>query len=69
MSKISKRYKKITEGLLPESNFDLKLAVKMLKEKATVKFSEIFYGLKKATVFFSYGLKKATVYFRILAVF
>ena len=40
MSKISKRYKKITEGLLPESNFDLKLAVKMLKEKATVKFDE-----------------------------
>ncbi|MBT3938309.1 MAG: 50S ribosomal protein L1, partial [Pelagibacterales bacterium] len=40
MSKISKRYKKITEGLLPDSNFDLKLAVKMLKEKATVKFDE-----------------------------
>ena len=40
MPKISKRYKKITEGLLPDSNFDLKVAIKMLKEKATVKFDE-----------------------------
>ena len=40
MPKISKRYKKITEGLSADSLFALKEAVKMLKEKATVKFDE-----------------------------
>jgi large subunit ribosomal protein L1 len=40
MPKISKRYKKITEGLSADSLFELKEAVKMLKEKATVKFDE-----------------------------
>jgi len=40
MPKISKRYKKISEGLTSESNFDLKEAVKLLKEKASVKFDE-----------------------------
>ena len=40
MSKISKRYKKVSEGLTSESNFTLSEAVKLLKEKATVKFDE-----------------------------
>ena len=40
MPKISKRYKKITEGLSADSAFELKEAIKMLKEKATVKFDE-----------------------------
>tara|TARA_B100001996_G_C18572081_1_gene558832 strand:- start:215 stop:910 length:696 start_codon:yes stop_codon:yes gene_type:complete len=40
MSKISKRYKKVSDGLTPESNFTLSEAVKLLKEKATVKFDE-----------------------------
>jgi len=40
MPKISKRYKKITEGLSADSLFQLKEAVKMVKEKATVKFDE-----------------------------
>ena len=40
MPKISKRYKKISEGLTSESNFDLKEAIKLLKEKASVKFDE-----------------------------
>lgn len=40
MPKISKRYKKITEGLSADSLFQLKEAVKLLKEKATVKFDE-----------------------------
>ena len=40
MPKISKRYKKITEGLSADSFVDLKEAIKMLKEKATVKFDE-----------------------------
>ncbi|MDB9761233.1 50S ribosomal protein L1 [Alphaproteobacteria bacterium] len=40
MPKISKRYKKITEGLSADSLFELKEAVKILKEKATVKFDE-----------------------------
>jgi large subunit ribosomal protein L1 len=40
MPKISKRYKKITEGLSTDSFVDLKEAIKMLKEKATVKFDE-----------------------------
>ena len=40
MSKISKRYKKANEGLTPESNFDLKEAIKLLKEKASAKFDE-----------------------------
>jgi large subunit ribosomal protein L1 len=40
MPKNSKRYKKITEGLSADSLFALKEAVKMLKEKATVKFDE-----------------------------
>ena len=37
---ISKRYKKITEGLSTDAFVDLKEAIKMLKEKATVKFDE-----------------------------
>ena len=40
MPKISKRYKKITEGLSADAFVDLKKAIKMLKEKATVKFDE-----------------------------
>ena len=40
MPKISKRYKKITEGLSADAFVDLKEAIKMLKEKATVKFDE-----------------------------
>ena len=40
MPKISKRYKKITEGLSADTAFELKEAIKMLKEKATVKFDE-----------------------------
>ena len=40
MPKISKRYKRISEGLASESNFDLKEAIKLLKEKASVKFDE-----------------------------
>jgi large subunit ribosomal protein L1 len=40
MPKISKRYKKITEGLSTDAFVDLKEAIKMLKEKATVKFDE-----------------------------
>ena len=40
MPKISKRYKKITEDLTVDSVFNLKDAIKMLKEKATVKFDE-----------------------------
>ena len=40
MTKISKRYKKASEGLTSESSFDLKEAVKLLKEKATAKFDE-----------------------------
>ena len=40
MPKISKRYKRISEGLTSESNFDLKEAIKLLKEKASVKFDE-----------------------------
>ena len=38
MPKISKRFKKVSEGLTSESNFDLKEAVKLLKEKASAKF-------------------------------
>ena len=40
MAKISKRYKKTSEGLGPDSNFELKEAIKLLKEKATTKFDE-----------------------------
>jgi len=40
MAKISKRYKKASEGLGPDSNFELKEAIKLLKEKATTKFDE-----------------------------
>ena len=40
MAKISKRYKKVSEGLGPDSNFELKEAIKLLKEKATTKFDE-----------------------------
>jgi len=40
MPKISKRYKKITEGLSIDSFYELKEAIKMLKERATVKFDE-----------------------------
>ena len=40
MPKISKRYKKASEGLTIDSNFDLKEAIKMLKERASVKFDE-----------------------------
>lgn len=40
MVKISKRYKKASEGLDPDSNFELKEAIKLLKEKATTKFDE-----------------------------
>ncbi len=40
MSKISKRYKKAIEGLTPESSYNIKEAVKLLKEKASVKFDE-----------------------------
>ena len=40
MPKISKRFKKASEGLTAESNFDLTAAVKLLKEKASAKFDE-----------------------------
>ena len=40
MSKISKRFKKASEGLTAEANFDLTAAVKLLKEKASAKFDE-----------------------------
>ena len=40
MPKISKRFKKASEGLTAESNFDLTTAVKLLKEKASAKFDE-----------------------------
>ena len=40
MPKISKRFKKASEGLTSESNFDLPAAVKLLKEKASAKFDE-----------------------------
>ena len=40
MPKISKRFKKASEGLKAESNFDLTAAVKLLKEKASAKFDE-----------------------------
>ena len=35
MSKISKRYKKASEGLSSEASFELKEAVKLLKERAS----------------------------------
>ena len=40
MPKISKRFKKASEGITSESNFNLKEAVKLLKEKASAKFDE-----------------------------
>ena len=40
MSKISKRYKKASEGLSSEASFELKEAVKLLKERASAKFDE-----------------------------
>ena len=40
MPKISKRFKKASEGLTAEANFDLPAAVKLLKEKASAKFDE-----------------------------
>ena len=40
MPKISKRFKKASEGLTAEANFDLTAAVKLLKEKASAKFDE-----------------------------
>ena len=40
MPKISKRFKKASEGLTAEVNFDLTAAVKLLKEKASAKFDE-----------------------------
>ena len=40
MPKISKRFKKASEGITSVSNFNLKEAVKLLKEKASAKFDE-----------------------------
>ena len=40
MPKISKRFKKASEGLTAELNYDLTAAVKLLKEKASAKFDE-----------------------------
>ena len=40
MPKISKRFKKASEGLTAEANYDLTAAVKLLKEKASAKFDE-----------------------------
>ena len=40
MPKISRRFKKASEGLTAEANFDLTAAVKLLKEKASAKFDE-----------------------------
>ena len=40
MPKLSKRFKKATEGLDPLKSYELPEAVKLLKERASTKFDE-----------------------------